>query len=217
MTSIRQIESNRRNALKSTGPKTVTGKQRSSKNALRHGLTTETIIKLFEDVDDYQAFELAVTSDYDATTAIERELVLRLASLLWRLRRATSIETGLMQIQGANLQERRWVRTKSPLPGNALLAESFINVATNPCGNAYGTKPNHEDTHPQLNDESTPDLQRDIALSFLRLVNLNGGAFERLGRYETALWRQVRQTIVSLEDLRCRHSNGRRSKAQCPW
>ena len=57
------------------------------------------MIKLLEDPDDYRAFEQAVTADYDAETAVERELVLRLASLLWRLRRATAIETGLLQIQ----------------------------------------------------------------------------------------------------------------------
>ena len=52
---------------------------------------------------DYQAFELSVTADYEAETAVERELVLRLASLLWRLRRATSIETGLLQIEHEDL------------------------------------------------------------------------------------------------------------------
>jgi hypothetical protein len=99
MTSFRQIEANRRNAQKSTGPKTERGKQRASQNAVRHGLTAETVIKLIEDKDDYRAFEMAVTADYDAESAVERELVLQLASLLWRLRRAISIETGLLQIQ----------------------------------------------------------------------------------------------------------------------
>jgi len=99
MTSLRQIESNRRNAQRSTGPKTQSGKQRSSQNAVRHGLTAETVIGPLEDPADYRAFERAVTTAYDAETAVERELVLRLASLLWRLRRATSVETGLLQIQ----------------------------------------------------------------------------------------------------------------------
>ena len=99
MTSLRQIESNRRNAQRSTGPKTQSGKARSSQNAVRRGLTAETVIGLLEDPADYQAFEQAVTTAYDAETAVERELVLRLASLLWRLRRATSVETGLLQIQ----------------------------------------------------------------------------------------------------------------------
>ncbi len=95
MTSLRQIESNRRNAQRSTGPKTQSGKQRSSQNAVRHGLTAETVIGPLGDPADYRAFEQAVTTAYDAETAVERELVLRLASLLWRLRRATSVETGL--------------------------------------------------------------------------------------------------------------------------
>jgi hypothetical protein len=99
MTSLRQIESNRRNSQRSTGPKTQSGKARSSQNAVRHGLTAETVIGPLEDPADYRAFEQAVTTAYDAETAVERELVLRLASLLWRLRRATSVETGLLQIQ----------------------------------------------------------------------------------------------------------------------
>src|SRR5437588_1234301 len=99
MTSIRQIQANRRNALKSTGPNTVEGKLQSRRNAVRHGLTAETVIRALEDAEDYKAFEAAIIADYDAQTAVERELVLRLASVLWRLRRATKMETGLFEIQ----------------------------------------------------------------------------------------------------------------------
>ena len=68
MTSLRQIESNRRNAQKRTGPKTQNGKARSSPNAVRHGLTAETVIGPLEDPADYRAFEQAVTTAYDAET-----------------------------------------------------------------------------------------------------------------------------------------------------
>ena len=98
MTSFRQTDANRRNARKSTGPTTDEGKQRSRCNAFRHGLTAETVIGALEDAEDYKEFEAAVIADYDATSAVERELVLRLASLLWRLRRATTMETGLFEI-----------------------------------------------------------------------------------------------------------------------
>ena len=58
----------------------------------------ETVIGSLEDAEDYSAFEAAIIADYDARSAVERELVLRLASILWRLRRATAMETGLFEI-----------------------------------------------------------------------------------------------------------------------
>jgi hypothetical protein len=109
MPSFRQFESNRRNARKSTGP-IKEGKQRSRCNAILHGLTAETVIGALEDAEDYQAFEAAVIGDYDAQSAVERELVLRLASLLWRLRRATTMETGLFDIQAEQLREFKRAR-----------------------------------------------------------------------------------------------------------
>ena len=114
MTSFRQIEANRRNAHKSTGPNTEEGKQRSRCNAVRHGLTAETVIGALEDAEDYKAFEAAIIADYDAQSAVERELVLRLASLLWRLRRATTMETGLFEIQADYLREFRQGRQTEP-------------------------------------------------------------------------------------------------------
>src|SRR5947207_1849043 len=107
MTSYRQIGANRRNALKSTGPKTEAGKEISRRNAVRHGLTAETVISALEDAADYIAFEAALTADYDVQSAVERELVLRLASTLWRLRRATMMETGLFEIEAEHGREDR--------------------------------------------------------------------------------------------------------------
>src|SRR5438132_10294994 len=116
MTSFRQFAANRRNALKSTGPTTAEGKERSGWNAVRHGLTAETVIGALEDAEDYEAFEAAIKADYDAQSAVERELVLRLASLLWRLRRATTMETGLFEIQADHLRELPQARQGPPSP-----------------------------------------------------------------------------------------------------
>jgi len=66
MTSFRQIQANRRNAQHSTGPVTEEGKGTSRQNAVRHGLTAETVIDALEDAEDYAAFEMAITADYDA-------------------------------------------------------------------------------------------------------------------------------------------------------
>jgi hypothetical protein len=213
MTSLRQIESNRRNALRSTGPKTETGKQRSSKNAVRHGLTAETVIEPLEDPEDYMAFEQSVTADYDAETAVERELVLRLASLLWRLRRSTLIETGLFQVQGAVPCEQRLAQSSQDFapvtalrigrPAGAVRApescssdhpiEASVNVATEP-------------------ERRLLETRFDIARGFVGLSNLDNNVFERLGRYEMALWRQVRQTLFTLEGMQWRSQARSRPK-----
>src|SRR5215469_2573723 len=125
MTSIKQFEANRRNSLKSTGPKTEVGKQTSRCNAVRHGLTAETVIGALEDADDYKAFEAAITADYDAQSAVERELVLRLASVLWRLRRATVMETGLFEIQATHLRDYHHNRSNQLSPPYPAIIQVF--------------------------------------------------------------------------------------------
>jgi hypothetical protein len=187
MTSFRQIEANRRNARKSTGPITEEGKRRSRYNAVRHGLMAETVIGLLEDAEDYQAFEAAVTGGFDAETAVERELVLRLTSLLWRLRRATAIDTGLLETSSerdaaSNLESAATVNERA-VDGIAQI-ESLENH-TSP------ETSDHKDQNETLNSE--------IARRFLQL---DSQGFERLGRYETALWRQVYQVIFVLDVLR---------------
>ena len=105
MTSHKQFEANCQNAQKSTGPRTQNGKRRSRLNALRHGLAAETVVEGLENPATYKKFQSAIVSHYEPQSPVEHELVLRLASLLWRLRRATSIETGLFEIQAASLRD----------------------------------------------------------------------------------------------------------------
>jgi hypothetical protein len=120
MASQRQFAANRRNAARSTGPRTEVGKLRSRQNACRHGLTAETVIPSLEDVGDYQALEQDLTAEHCPGTRLEQELVARLASLLWRLRRATLIETGLLEMQGAALQQHR--RDEAGMDANSELS-----------------------------------------------------------------------------------------------
>src|SRR5471030_1691046 len=114
MATERQIAANRQNAKKSTGPKTEDGKLRSRKNAFRHGLTAQTVISLVENADEYADLETLLIADYEPQTTIERLLVERLASLLWRLRRAATIETGLFQTQGQVVQDRQIQSQQAP-------------------------------------------------------------------------------------------------------
>ena len=210
MTSFRQIEANRRNARKSTGPITEEGKLRSRCNAVRHGLTAETVIGALEDAEDYKAFEAAVTSDYDAQSAVERELVLRLASLLWRLRRATTMETGLFEIQADHLRAFRQGRRTQPMGreiiyaglGRADPVDADLDRAT--LGTTNGT-------HALPSSGSVfvdPALQ--LARCFLRLANLPSYPLDRLSRYEAVLWRQAGQILFALDALDRRKPQDRR-------
>src|SRR5450756_115172 len=200
MSSLKQIEANRRNALKSTGPTTLEGKERSRRNAVRHGLTAETVIAALEDSEDYEAFEAAVIADYDTESAVERELVLRLASVLWRLRRATGIETALFESVTA---EPGKVEPGSSRPTHVKAADLWDRnqlhlVATRQTDAAAG-------------NELGFDSKNDIADCFLRLAALPTFALDRLSRYEHLLWRQARQIMFTLESLRRRKREPTRS------
>jgi hypothetical protein len=213
MASLNQIEANRRNAVKSTGPKTEAGKRRSRRNEVRHGLTAETVIEVLEDPEDYIAFELSVTADFDAQTAVERELVLRLASLLWRLRRATAIETGLLQIQSQILREIKQTRGAQTRPH-----DRAVDVVAGFGDGSSIIRPypvwdnRRADCEPRRQHDGEDDLScaaaepphgtnAEIGRCFLRLSNLDNGAFDRLSRYETAIWRQVSQVLFTLDAL----------------
>ncbi len=216
MTSLRQIEANRRNSLKSTGPKTSEGKERSRCNAVRHGLTAETVIGLLEDAEDYRAFEAAIIGDYDAQSAVERELVLRLASVLWRLRRATTMETGLFQIQAEHLCEFRQARQVHPevrkvVNGIFRRAELFgLDLDQAPNGDPSGT------TVVPNNGLSPIDPALELTRCFLRLANLPSCALDRLSRYEATLWRQAGQILLALDALDRRKPQDRGRRARFP-
>ena len=197
MTSLRQIEANRRNARLSTGPVTEEGKRRSRQNAVRHGLTAETVIDALEDADDYAAFEISVTADYDAQSAVERELVLRLASLLWRLRRATTIESGLFKMQAKQLLQFRQRRGSDR--AHEQISESIYRVVTAeeaPQGADEATASHHCPS-----SSSSEDSSENLTRSYMRLANLPNYPLDRLSRYECTLWRQARQTVFALQAL----------------
>jgi hypothetical protein len=200
MTSHRQIEANRRNALNSTGPRTEAGKRQSRRNAVRHRLTAETVIGLLEDAEDYRQFEAAVIADYDAQSAVERELVLRLASVLWRLRRATTMETGLFEIQAEHLREYQQGRQLLTNFRDALHAAFERTDAANYDPHVSQSNPHEIEALGSFETKSDGSVV-DFARCFLRLANLRNFALDRLSRYEARLWRQAGQILFALDAL----------------
>ncbi len=194
MASEKQIAANRQNARSSTGPRTEHGKRRSRRNAIRHGLTAETVIDVLEDPAAYKSLQRAIYADYRPRTNFELELVGRLVSLLWRLRRAVAIESGVLSIQADDaLKHRDNAKRSSKLDVFYDLIR-HSQTSAQPDDWQHGTQSN--DTVP-----SERSAASTIGLTFLRFAAADGLTFERLNRYETSLWRQTLQTILLLNAL----------------
>jgi hypothetical protein len=97
MTSKRQLEANRSNARRSTGPRTTAGKARSSLNALKHGLCAKAILIGAERPEQFEELRSAVIAHYRPRSALAYDAADRYAATLWRLRRIPTIEAALAE------------------------------------------------------------------------------------------------------------------------
>jgi|SRR5262245_17650034 len=177
-------------------------KRRRSRRRWRDGLADQTVVTTLERVRSYRAFERVLIGSVDPRTVIELELAHRLASLFWRLRRASAIETGLFE--GETLLARRQDPSRGPRQPEP--------PPTRANGHSIGPGSNGRD-HPPASDQETlskspqPPLarwskSRTIAQCFLRLSHLDPTLLDRVGSYEARLWRQAAQTIWTLEAMR---------------
>ena len=182
-------------------------RRRSRRRAWRDGLADQTVVTTLEHVRSYRAFELTLIGKIDPRSVIELALVHRLASLLWRLRRASAIETGLFEIQGEHLLAFQQDPSHGPSQAGTLAAPTRAN------GHTKGPGANGRD-HPPIsahdNSLSTTmraapgrwSKSRTIAQCFLRLSNLAPTLLDRVGSYDARLWRQAAQTIWTLDAMR---------------
>jgi hypothetical protein len=91
-------ESNNQNPSKPTGNRTPEGKQRSSLNALRHGLTGRIVVLPSEDINVYHAFCKELIADLAPETPVERQYAQTFCDTQWRLNRARSLEDGMLAL-----------------------------------------------------------------------------------------------------------------------
>jgi hypothetical protein len=89
---------NKANAQHSTGPKTEAGKQRSSLNALRHGLTGQIIVLPSDDLEAYQQHVQRFVTEYHPKGATEAQSVQSLADSVWRQNRVCALENNLLTL-----------------------------------------------------------------------------------------------------------------------
>jgi hypothetical protein len=107
MATDAQIAANRRNAEKSTGPRTVEGKDNSRRNALRHGLAAAHIVIFDEDPNDFARFDAAMRAALEPVGEGEETLCDRIVPGNWRLRRIWRMEAAALNEAALDLARSR--------------------------------------------------------------------------------------------------------------
>lgn len=99
MTKTTKAESNLRNAFKSTGPKSATGKAASAQNSLRHGVLSSHLILPNESREEFDALQSELQQEFMPQDLLEMSLVERIAIALWRQRRLVRAESGEIELR----------------------------------------------------------------------------------------------------------------------
>ena len=207
MTTQKQIEANRRNARKSTGPKTKAGKAASSANAISHGLTAAGDVLLQdESVDAFEELQRDMLADLDPQGALQGMLARRIVQLLWRLDRAARLEAELF-LHG-ELAARR-DKLRAPGPNNAVRAalERAYADKDGKCPEALTKSLDEKDKAFEERRREILAVDMEILLgapSAMILVEREASAkaFDRLMRYEAMLQRSLNRTLAEFRSLK---------------
>ncbi len=177
MATERQIAANRLNAERSPGPKTPDGKAVASRNAVSHGLTSYSGLLPGETLEDFSDLRARVFAELAPDSAIEGEVVERIASLLWRLRRVPAFEAALLAWTHACNEEASLFTAGEPR-----LTQRFCD------------------------DDRTFSASIKDILAFGRSLDgfLKGGVGGKLSRYENALQRQLSALMLELRRMQAR-------------
>ena len=129
MPTERQSESARINGAKSHGPTSAEGKKKSSRNSLQHGCTaSHTIILACEDPEDFERMVQKYDNMYKPVTLEEQDLVAEMISARWRIRRATGIETNLIDCEMVT-EEPKLKQKFAEVDCGMVLASAFRSLA----------------------------------------------------------------------------------------
>jgi hypothetical protein len=129
MTSARRIRANRRNARKSTGPRSATGKSHSKMNALKHGLDAQTLILPGEDEAAFRARLDAWKAGVKPRNPLEESLIEQAARLSWQVERADRVQAAILteRIQLVQSEDGRRQREEAEAAEAAELGRRLLD------------------------------------------------------------------------------------------
>lgn len=107
MSSAARIEANRINALKSTGPRSAEGKQRSSLNAIKHGAFVRMKVLPGEDQAEFDQVSSALFQSLSPRSAMQEWLCGQIVEIAWKIKRLGNAELGIYQTRQQQLDEDR--------------------------------------------------------------------------------------------------------------
>jgi hypothetical protein len=194
MTSDRRAEANRRNALRSTGPKTPEGKAAVRLNALKHGLLSREILLPGEDEEALRELGERLRAELQPVGELENLLVDRIIAAYWRLRRLGRVEAGIFAWE---LYEELAERAESK-------AREYESGSADELMDLIHTKITDEEKHAQALEKvrqmRSEQQAESITLgrTFARDAD-KANAFSKLSRYETAIERQLYKALHELE------------------
>lgn len=195
----RTIIRNRLNAMKSTGPKTVLGKQKSSQNALKHGLTSKRVMLKGERTAQFKKFETEMLADLAPADQVERVLADRVITLTWRLRRAESMESAVIDAMGSKKQDVG-KNGKPRVPYNQLppkLSEMICMAIQEDCPDKFLAAVSFL---PDFVCDRSAQPSPEQTLGALALDDFNNsGVLEKILRYQRQIENSLYKAIAELE------------------
>jgi hypothetical protein len=191
MTNKQRTDASRRNAKKSTGPRTVGGRRRSSMNALKHGMTAEDVVIPGENPAELRALHRSLIDAWKPVGAVEERFVWEITFADWRLRRAWRVEAVFANADTERGEREIVFELRVPPPLSRAVAEE-----------PPSDKP--EDAEPEKHkiDEPQPD-STPSALSAAEML-FGPHAINQLLRYETAAERSFYRALHTLERIQAR-------------
>jgi hypothetical protein len=202
MTSDKQAKANRRNALKSTGPKTAEGKAAVRHNALRHGLLSRDVLLPGEDEDSLKELGEHVWDELQPVGALESLLVNRIISSTWRLQRLGRVEAGIFawELYGEMADRARKEADTYTSDFMDFVRTTDITITD-------------EDKHREaLSKAKEMEAMQDaetatLGQTFIRDAS-KANAFSKLSRYETTLERSLFKALHELQRLQAARGAG---------
>jgi hypothetical protein len=183
MTSNKQLHANRANATKSTGPRSQAGKGRSRLNSRKHGLAAKMLIIVGEHADDFDQLRAELMAEHDPQSALECELVARMAVILWRLRRVPSFEVAILDARHQQVWNQKHY---SHLP-----------------------EPEGQEKEEDESDEQEIDWETSVDQGLALMDGRYGDTLGKIGRYETTLMNHLMKTLQTLRLLQHDRADGK--------